>query len=293
MEKTASNLLKLLFNDNEKVYASPDKYSSIKNQDGSWRRHLLSVPRDSVDLNNTMLVGINPIDGDSRSDDNVTAYRNFLIEIDDLPLKDQPMIIKESGLPFSACVFSGNKSFHWVVSLEKSLPNIETYRHYAKWLIATVKNADKGTFPPSKGLRFPGFIRPETGKEQKLIHLKSRISFNTLQRYLSSHVDKMPRYEVQVQEASIDESIDAKDKVRMMSDWVLQGIASGFTFDEGRNNRWYSVGFEFGKVGLDKTDMFSVLSPLFTPDRDFSTSEWRSALTSGWKNGRKKSRSVL
>lgn len=67
---------------------------------------------------------INPLK-ESRADINVTEYRNFLFEIDSLPLQEQLAIFHSSGLPFASITYSGGKSYHAILAVSDALP-IET-----------------------------------------------------------------------------------------------------------------------------------------------------------------------
>ncbi|WP_214676866.1 hypothetical protein, partial [Escherichia coli] len=67
------------------------------------------------------LIAINPIKG-WRRDDQVTAFRTFLIELDDGSLEEQSKYVKEMDMPFTACIFSGNKSLHFAITLDQDLP---------------------------------------------------------------------------------------------------------------------------------------------------------------------------
>lgn len=272
-------LLKLLFNEGEEVYASPDKYSSKWNeQKQEWDIYRPSVDVSKVNTHNTVLLGINPIKGVKRSDENVTAFRSFLIEMDGMGLPQQLEYIKQSGLPYSACIFSGNKSLHFAVTLDQDLPNIEYYRFLAKWILASLPKADQATKNPSRAIRFPGVNRPG-GKKQVAIEIGERINLAKLRHYLSKFPDAMPK-----QEKILDISYKEED-YSSLSTWVLMGLKNGFDFEIGRNNRWFSVAVEFGKSGFNLDKTISLLHPYYTPDGDFTTTEWKAALTSGWKKG--------
>lgn len=279
----ADKFLKILFNDGEEVYASPDKYSSVWDHDNNrWKIYRPSVLVESVDKEKSVLIGLNPISGPVRSDENVTKYRTFLVEMDGMGLKEQMSYIKEKDMPYSVCVFSGGKSLHFGITLTEDLPSEEIYRYYAEWLLNTVPKADQKTKNPSRGIRFPGVQRPG-GKMQALVEAKGRVSLNKLKHYLSKHPDCKP-----VLEQKKDATFEFKpNNKKAMANWVLLGIKNGFDFSSGRNNRWFSIGYEFGKCGYDISMAKDMLEPLFVPDRDFGKREWLMALKSGIKKGTK------
>lgn len=277
-------LLKMLFNEGEEVYASPDKYSSKWNEEEQkWDIYRPSVKINNVDMDKTVLIGINPIKGMKRSDSNVTAYRSFLVEMDGMTLKQQQDYIKKSGLPYSACIFSGNKSLHFAVTLNQDLPNAEYYKYIANWLLTSLPEADQSTKNPSRGIRFPGVRRPG-GKNQTLIEIGERVSLDKLKHFLSKHPNARPKDE-EIFVASNNDISYNSDSVKALSTWVLIGLKNGFDFGIGRNNRWFSVAVEFGKSGFGLEKTIAYLHPYFIPESTFSTSEWTVAIKSGWKKG--------
>jgi hypothetical protein len=286
MNADGKKLLELLFNPGEHVYASPDKYSSKWSDElNDWEFYRPSIRVEDVPLGGTVLIGINPCKPDvpNRADEHVTAYRSFLIEIDDGTLKDQMEYVKASRLPFSACVFSGNKSLHFVVTLDRDLPTEDVYRVYSEWLLRTLPRADQKTKNPSRGIRFAGATRPETGKLQALVGpVNGRVSLNKLMAYLSKHPDKKP--EIRPPE-DFNAKVHNKDG---MGRWVLVGLEKGFDFSKGRNQTWFSVGFEFGKCGYSVEEMIEACEPQYAEDGDFRKREWKAALKNGHKKALKK-----
>lgn len=133
-----------------------------------------------------------------RADINVTAYRNFVFEIDSTDLESQMKLLKASKLPWSAIVYSGGKSYHAVLALENALEasyhtveGVTLYKKIWKRIAAfldelghsmklpLVKDAvnfvDPTSQNPSRLTRFPNFRR-DTGKFQKIVHLGDRVS---------------------------------------------------------------------------------------------------------------------
>lgn len=141
---------------------------------------LQSAPKDGVFL------CINPLK-DKRRDANVTAYRNILIEFDSIPLDSQRRYVEELGMPYTSCVFSGKKSYHFVLSLETALPDRAAYDKLVKRIQSVVKVADKATKNPSRFTRYPGTERPDTGKVQELVDLRKRIPNADLEAWLTAH----------------------------------------------------------------------------------------------------------
>lgn len=115
-----------------------------------------------------------------RADLNVTSFRNFLFEIDVLPLDDQLKIFKSSKIPFNSLVFSGGKSIHAILSLEDGLSldphtiiGVDSYKEVWERMAAQINRearilgydpsvksfVDSSCKNPSRFTRFPGFLR--------------------------------------------------------------------------------------------------------------------------------------
>lgn len=114
-----------------------------------------------------------------RADCNVVTFRNFLIEIDTMPLSDQIAYVK-SRVPVSSIVYSGGASYHFIISLETPLATYEEYMDVAKRLLMLLPEADSACKNPSRLSRLPGRVRPETDKMQDLIYLNGRIQNDLL-----------------------------------------------------------------------------------------------------------------
>jgi len=78
-----------------------------------------------IDLVNTEFYNylhINPLKNNtSRCSDNISEFRNFVFEFDDISLGEQLKKIKQLKLPFTALLFSGNKSIHIIICLTKGI----------------------------------------------------------------------------------------------------------------------------------------------------------------------------
>lgn len=285
MTESQKKFLSVLFNPDEEVYASPDKYSSSwDDENQKWKVYIPSVLQDDIQ-DNTNLIGINPIKGVKRNDANVTAFRSFLVEMDSGTLQSQMKIIEDIGMPFSVCVFSGGKSLHFGVTLDQDLPSLDIYRFYAEWLVKCIPGADLATKNPSRAIRYPDVMRKGGTKKQQLVKVNERVNFNRFRQFLSRFPDKMPRQE----QETFDTDMVDRDQTAL-ANWLVFGIRDGFDFSIGRNNRWFAVGVEFAKCGYSMQNTVDVLEKVFVPDNDFSRSEWTAALKSGYQHGKRKYR---
>lgn len=281
----AQKILTLMFRPGEGVCVSPNQFAY----------HCVSLERvlsGSVDLvsprhrdesdylqcqsNELTLVALNPIDG-WRMDVNCTSYRNFLVELDEGDLYQQFAYIAQLGLPYSAVVFSGGKSLHFLISLDEDLADEDEYRDLARWILSVVSLADQNTKNPSRCYRIPGVMR-DTGKMQRLIEFKGPIEKSALMTWLGRFPTHKPADEFWEYE---DNSYNSSGTIPA---WVQAQLDDGLDFSAGRNKKWFQVGCDFAKAGFSYEDALSYLRDYFTPERDFTEREWRSAIKSGFNS---------
>lgn len=143
---------------------------------------------------NPEYICMNPLhlDSDNRATiDNIAAYRTFLIEEDATSVEDQEKKIKLSGLPYSACVFSGNSSYHYTLSLEQPIDSIEEYTAIAKAIRQVLRkydyNADGACKNVNRLTRAPMGINVKSGNQQDLIEVKSRVANATLFDWIAAN----------------------------------------------------------------------------------------------------------
>lgn len=131
---------------------------------------------------------INPLTpGGRRADAQVAAHRNFLLEFDDVPLDDQLEIVRHSGLPVSTCVYSGGKSFHFIVALDRDV-GARMWRRLAKGLVKAFLESDAAVKNPSRLSRFPEGVRlvrdedgvVTRGPRQHIVFVGERVSLDEL-----------------------------------------------------------------------------------------------------------------
>ena len=264
MKETTRKFLNLFFNPGEEICFSPNKYARP------------SEVQENFDENETVLVAINPIKG-QRNDENVTAYRTFMVECDDGTLESQWKYIKDSNFPFSYCCFSGNKSLHFALVLDHDIPSSHVYRYTYQWILNILTKADQKTKNPSRSIRFSGVIRSDTNKEQRLAYMGERVSFEKLTIWLNKHIDKQPK----IRETTVSRS--SVPNFNGIKPWVIQALVKGIHNMEGsRNQRWMSIGCEFALNGYDLDSTILYLEKFFQEQSDFKEREWLAAVKSGW-----------
>lgn len=239
------------------------------------RRKTLEEAIERLDPCQLTMCALNPIRG-FRFDENCTAYRNFLVEVDYGPLKEQLAYIRKLGLPYSACVFSGNKSLHFLVSLDQDLPSENVYRHFSEWILNVVSMADQKTKNPSRSIRIPGAWRSPT-QRQRLVEIRGPTKLEDLVAWLKQYPESRPQ-------VSEKRKPSGNRDFNKLKPWVVKELLEGIDASKGRNQRWFSIACEFALAGYSEDDTIDILSEFFSPDRDFKEKEWKTAINSGFKH---------
>lgn len=231
----------------------------IPTEDSCTKRNLEWVVEnfDRVESEDLTLVALNPIRG-YRQDHNCTAYRNFLVEIDHGSLKGQLEYIQMLGMPYSAIVFSGNKSMHFLISLDEDLANEKEYRLYAEWLLKAVTMADPNTKNPSRSIRIPGGRRgPE--QLQRLVEFKGKVTLAELSAWLMKHPEAMPK----AREKRIRSD---KPSIDRLTPWTKKHLRDGVIQD--RKRTWFAVACDFAIAGFSEEDTIDILQDYFVEEHD-------------------------
>jgi len=284
MDPTGQSLLKLLFNEGEEICVSSSQfaYESIPLEKVLNGKITLVSNNESVapyhcDSSELLLCSINPIKG-NRCDNNVTAFRSFLIELDVGDIKTQLGTIEYLKLPFSIQVFSGNRSVHTVITLDEDLKDEKTYRLIGSWIFNIITLADKNCANPSRSVRIPGAYREGT-KKQRLIRLNRRITQKELMDWLNKYPHlrpqiKPPRKKVLTGEADFGN----------LSPWARIMLTKGIDYkDRGRNLTWYSLAMDLALAGFIEDQAIEILGKHFEEERDFKEKEWLTTIGSAFK----------
>jgi hypothetical protein len=147
-----------------------------------------------------------------RCDDNVVKYRNFLIECDGVVgIDNQLAIMEKYRIPYSLAVWSGNKSVHFIISLEEPISerswgtlinallpsnsDCEYFKKTKQWL--GIEEADKACKNPSRGCRAAGIER-DNGNEQTLLKNNGRVSLSSILKVIEIQKQPpRPRYTIE------------------------------------------------------------------------------------------------
>lgn len=282
-KQTHELFLDLFFNPEEEVCVSPNKfgyYSVSQKEILSEKFSIISCGENAyvneITYKDINLCSINPVKG-ARRDENVTAHRSFMIELDSGGLAEQKTYIEALEMPYSICVFSGNKSLHYGIVLSEDLPP-SVWRNTAEWILNIVNKADQQTKNPTRSIRFPDNQRKD-GKQlvQSLVEIKHRISPENLFGWLSRWPDLNPALKKRNKKtrAVLSDGI-------IIPDWILSKIEKGFD-EGGRNKGWFNIALNLAKLGWEEERIVEVLSNHFIEDRDFKEKEWLMAIKSGCK----------
>lgn len=147
-------------------------------------------------------VKINATNGESKED--VYKYRTFLVEFDEISLEKQLEVVKSLELPFTTAVYSGNKSYHFLIVLDT--PVDETmWQRWADWLrnILVPHGADPSVFNPNRYTRV-------ARDDQPLIEKKERVSIIELVKWLSKFPKAKPETKADLPTFQLEE--ERKDK---------------------------------------------------------------------------------
>jgi hypothetical protein len=265
MKETSKQFLDLFFNDGEQICFSANLYAYP------------SEPQENLNDESTIFVAINPIVG-QRNDQNVTSYRTFMIECDDMNLAEQMEYVKRMEFPYSYCCFSGGKSLHFALVLDHEIPSDHIYRHTYQWILNIMTEADQKTKNPSRCVRFPGTVRPDTKKEQRLVYMGERISLKTLGKWLNKHPDKTPTPLIKRHKNR------GQPSIKGIKLWAVKALKEGVHSMEGsRNQTWMALGCEMAINGFDLDDTINYLDKYYEEQSDFKQREWLNAVKSGWK----------
>ena len=204
--REASDYISALFEPEEKVCYITTAY---EDEDGKWKPYgktssrtakqlLDSIKKHPDDITLTfgdyteeagVWICFNPMDGEGRSNKNVTSYRYALVESDTQDIDTQYQIIQDLKLPVKVLVHSGGKSLHAIVDI--SAVDYKQYQERVDFLYTVCRKhhleIDKQDKNPSRLSRFPGFRRK--GKLQYIVDRNMGLSdFVEWQHYIEDEM---------------------------------------------------------------------------------------------------------
>jgi hypothetical protein len=238
------------------------------------------VSVQKVKTSELTLLSVNAIKG-FRNDSNVTKYRTFLWECDIGTLQQQLNYAKDLELPYSAAIFSGNKSVHFLTVLDEAI-DAKTYRYIYRWVLSIGTLFDKNCKNPSRGVRIPGNIRPDTDREQKLISLGSRVKLEDFYAWLSKYDHLSPK------EQKRENTLTNGKDYGKLSRWAVRQFEKGIDFSKGRNQTWYALACDLVKSGFCQEEAVCILGQYYQEEHDFQEKEFLSCIDHAYQYMRDK-----
>lgn len=169
-----TDFLRLLFDDGQQTCFTPDPHGTAVKAAPGAADLFFSINALDASMDHGPVESYHDAYKPRRADINVTCFRNFLLELDGMPMEQQIAHVT-ALVPVSSIVHSGGKSYHFIISLEDALPSLMDYRNVARQLHALVPQADPACKNPSRLSRLPGRLRPDTGNMQQLVQLGARV----------------------------------------------------------------------------------------------------------------------
>ena len=284
MHEDSKRLLNLMFNPGETICPHHNKYSyhsvPLENAISDTVTMVSSnpdIPNKTVSSDKMIFVSLNPVLG-FRNDENVYKYRNILVEIDTGTLAQQMEYVKRLQMPYSAAIFSGGKSIHFLISLDRDLPSEEIYRTLAQWTFNIVDLADKDCKNPSRSIRLPGAMR-DNGNQQKLLEFHGKVKLDDFKEWLGkkSYLKPKPLEKHKISTGLGD--------ISRLKPWTQKILFDGIDNSKGRNNQYFSIACDFALANYSLDDTISMLEErVFSPERDFTRKEFLNTVKSAFRH---------
>ena len=231
-------------------------------------------PIRKVKTDELTMLCINAVKG-WRRDELVTSCRTFLWEIDIGSLSSQIQYVKTLNLPFSSSTFSGNKSIHFLTVLDQPV-DIKTWRLLCLWGLSIGTLFDQNCKNPSRSVRIPGVIRQDTGKEQRLIEIKSRVKLEDFMAWLEQYPHLRPK------EREERKNLTSENDYDKLSMWAKTQFRDGIDFSRGRNKTWFSLACDLAKSEYSESEAEEILMQYFSPEHDFKEKEFLMSIHSAF-----------
>lgn len=282
--KDLKALLELMFEPGDEVAVSDCKggyhsmpQSSVLSGEVSLVHPEHNKPIRKVKTENLNMLCINAVKG-WRRDEFVTCCRTFLFEIDVGSLSSQLQYVKALGLPYSSATYSGGKSIHFLTVLDQPIDE-KTWRLLFKWTCNIGTLLDDQNSNPTRSVRIPGAIRPDTGKEQKLIEMKSRVKLEDFMAWLEKYPHLRPKEREERKALTGDKDYDK------LSPWCRKQFKDGIDFTKGsRNKTWFGLACDLAGSGYSEDETLEILEQYFVEEHDFKHKEFLITVSSGWKH---------
>ena len=201
---------------------------------------------------------INPLKG-KRCGDNVTHIVSLLFEMDKdssgnfIPKDTQIALFKSSGLPYSTMTWSGTKSVHVIVRLDKPVPE-KLFRPL--WLaisrVLTKKGCsiDPATMKIPQISRMPMSIR-DNENIQELLDVRSRVSLQELGQWLKINGERIEKPKPQKPFVPITTDKSNYEKFKIARKWSENKQVYSSAWTTGGHMWLFTLGINLRKLECD------------------------------------------
>jgi hypothetical protein len=208
----------------------------------------------------------------TKCDANVSTLRNFLFEIDSMPLIEQIGVMEGKGVPYSVITYSGGKSYHFVLSLEEELP-LDLWEHYMTWIHRALPFIDHAPKAESVWTRYPEAIRPDTGRVQEVETITDRMPLGALRAAL---LRLIPEPEITAPLGAPKTIPVARCRLPLTTLARIEGHYS----DHARNHELFVAAISMYERGWQEVEIHEALLTNFPFDATFEEREFNRTIKS-------------
>ena len=273
----------------DKSLTSADFFDAVFNEeesvcfDNSECKNIFSVPYQIGYKEINAFFSINPLIG-KRRDANIKAFRNMLFEWDKdrnevkIPLEEQIRIVEGIELPFLTMLYSGNKSMHYIVSVEEGFENKETYDGYWRAIYNVIRShqyetPDTSCKNVSRFSRCPGGINSKTGQKQVFLKLGKTITRAELDQWIAQRGGKVEIYKpCEVFETPFATCLESAEKFKVIRSWPER--THGVFRDGNRHNYRVSLFRLCKRAGISKGESIHLVDLHFPLPGDTAHTAW-------------------
>lgn len=215
----------------------------------------------------TQYFSINPFNkGTKRGGDNISAYRNILIEIDTddegntIPRDKQEELFMSLNIPYATLVWSAGKSYHGIISVACGF---DDRSHYDQAVLAVYRVLEKNGFPNDTAVKDPGRLSRCAGslrvnKLQEIQDIRSRITMHQFEKWLHLHDEeiKEPVYHMRnVNTPTGSSDATFQEKLDFVIKYKMSSTKLGKDEDGNRNNWQVSFCRFLRATGMNEMDV--------------------------------------
>lgn len=167
-----------------------------------------------------------------------------------IPRDTQVALFEASGLPYSTMTWSGTKSVHVIVRMDRPIPEklfVPLWLAIQRVLTKAGCSIDPATMKIPQISRMPESIR-DNGNRQDLIAVRGRISLQELGQWLKANGERVskPKPPKPFQPVSTDKS--NLDKFRIARNWSEKKAVYSPTWTTGGHMWFFSLGVNLRKL---------------------------------------------